>query len=226
MTRDTLIFDLDGTLAHTAPDLIATLNRICAPHDLPPVRTQDIGQIVGHGAKAMIRHVFELAGRPVEPPLVDALLAEFLKDYARNLANETRLFEGLEQAMDELEDAGFLFCVCTNKMERFAHDLLERLECHHRFRSITGGDTFQFRKPDPRHLEETVRAAGSRLERSIMIGDSSTDINAAIAAEVPSVAVTFGYSDLPVDTLGANAVINHFRELPQTARTLTQLSVS
>lgn len=222
MPRDTLIFDLDGTLAHTAPDLVATLNRIGEPYGLAPVSPERIGQIVGHGAKAMIRHSFELSGIEADPALVDDMFKDFLEDYAANLANETDLFEGLETVLDSLSNSGFIFCVCTNKMERFALDLLDRLQVRERFLSITGGDTFAFRKPDPRHLEETVVAAGSGLERAIMIGDSSTDINAALAASIPSIAVRFGYSDKPVDQLGATELISHYQYLPEAVERIRQ----
>ncbi|MGI9352153.1 MAG: HAD-IA family hydrolase [Rhizobiaceae bacterium] len=213
MRKNTLIFDLDGTLANTAPDLIATLNRITMPYGLEPVELKDVSQMVGHGAKAMIEKAFSIKNRELSSTLHDALFENFVEDYSSNLANETHIFDGALEAMDRLNDKGYKFCVCTNKMEFLSQNLLDQLGALKRFHAIAGGDTFSFRKPDPRHLEETVKMMGRDINSAIMIGDSSTDINAAKNAGIPSVAVTFGYSDKPVNLLGATCVINHFSEL-------------
>ncbi|MDJ0614846.1 MAG: HAD-IA family hydrolase, partial [Rhizobiaceae bacterium] len=197
-----IIFDLDGTLAHTAPDLIGTLNRITAPHDLKPAKMADVGQIVGHGAKAMIARAFELENKPLNERLHDELFEAFLEDYFQNLANETHLFDGVTDAMDGLSEKGFEFAVCTNKKHSMAVPLLEQLGVSDRFRAVTGGDSFEFRKPDARHLEETAKLAGHEINKAIMIGDSETDINAAKNAGIPSVAVTFGYTNIPASELG------------------------
>jgi len=208
-----LIFDLDGTLAHTAPDLINTLNRICRPFNIDPVGLENVGQVVGQGAKAMIQRAFDLNDKIIMPEELDKLFDTFLIDYAENLANETRLFDGLKIALDQLEQDGYTFCVCTNKREGMAVKLIAKLGVSHRFVALTGGDTFSFRKPDPNHLIETAKRAGFEISKAIMIGDSSTDINAARNAVIPSIAVTFGYSDIPVDQLGASAVIDNYAEL-------------
>ncbi|MEM9279147.1 MAG: HAD hydrolase-like protein [Pseudomonadota bacterium] len=216
MHKNTVIFDLDGTLADTAPDLIGTLNRIIAPYEVPQVDLKQVGQIVGHGAKAMIRKAFEIGGKDLQPELQEALFADFLEDYSANIANETRLFDGLLDAMGILKEDGFTFCVCTNKMESLARILVSELGVSDHFSALTGGDTFAFKKPDPRHLEETVRLMGREIGSAIMVGDSSTDINAAINAGIPSIAVTFGYSDQPPNSLGATRIISHYSELHQT----------
>ncbi len=213
MPKDTLIFDLDGTLADTAPDLIGTLNRITGSHGLKPVGLDQVGQIVGHGAKAMILKSFEISAVPLPRELHEKLFAEFLEDYAANIANETVLFSGLSEAMESLHASGFSFAVCTNKTEHLARILLDELEITYRFKAITGGDTFAFRKPDARHLGETAKLMGRSLQSAIMIGDSATDINAAKNAGIPSVAVTFGYSDQPIEELGATQIIDHFDAL-------------
>jgi len=213
MQKSTLIFDLDGTLANTAPDLIGTLNRITRPQGLPPVNLDDVGQIVGHGAKAMIEKAFAASAVPLSPELHDTLFESFLEDYSANIANETHLFEGVLSAMEQLRKEGFEFAICTNKLESLARILLDELEVTQWFSAITGGDTFAFRKPDGRHLEETTRKMGKPIDSAIMIGDSATDINAARNAGIASVAVTFGYSDQPVEKLGATEIIGHFDEL-------------
>ena len=213
MKKQTLIFDLDGTLAHTAPDLIATLNRVSRPYDLSPVDFSVVGQIVGHGAKAMLQRVFELNGKVADPDTLSSLFDDFIKDYSDNLATESHLFDGLEELLPRLTAEGYALCVCTNKMESMARQLLEHLGHLHHFSSVTGGDTFSFRKPDPRHLARTVELAGGEIDKAIMIGDSITDIKAAQNAGIPSIAVTFGYSDVPVEELGATQIISDYQEL-------------
>ena len=208
-----IIFDLDGTFAHTALDLLGTLGRITQRFSLKPISMDQFGQIIGHGAKAMIARSFELNDLELDEKLHDELFDEFLKDYAQNIANETYIFDGLLDAMTKLESDGFGFSICTNKTERMAIKLIETLGVMDRFKSLTGGDTFPFKKPDERHLIETARLAGTEVTNCIMIGDSITDISAAKNANIPSIAVTFGYSDMPVNELGANLVIDHYSKL-------------
>lgn len=219
-----IIFDLDGTLAHTAPDLLATLNRITAPHNIAPMNIGHIGQIIGQGAKAMIAKAFEIENVPLSTELHNTLFEAFLTDYFDNLANETHLFDGVLDAMDELESEGFEFAVCTNKKHSMAVPLLDQLGVSHRFKAITGGDSFDFKKPDARHLIETAKLSGHEITRSIMIGDSETDINAAKNASIPSVAVTFGYTTIPAQELGADCVIDTFAKLPNAIRLILDQS--
>lgn len=222
MKHSLIIFDLDGTLANTAPDLLGTLNRITKSYELPEMGMNEFGQIIGHGAKAMILRAFELNDQPLDEETLETLFKNFLVDYSANIANDTTLFENVLVAMDILEDKGFEFALCTNKIEAMARLLLKQLGVAGRFKSITGGDTFEFRKPDARHLIETAQLAGHTISNAIMIGDSATDINAAINAEIPSVAVTFGYSDIPIKNLGATIIINHFSELPAAIESISQ----
>ena len=220
MNGSLVIFDLDGTLADTAPDLVATLNRITAPHNLPPVVAGDLGSLIGQGAKAMIQKKFKSAQVNLSAGQLDDLFDEFLIDYAANIAVETRLFEGLLEAMDVLQSDGCSFAICTNKTERLARKLIAELELSERFLAITGGDTFAFRKPDGRHILETIRLAGGSPGKSVMIGDSAADIEGARDANIASIAVTFGYSDQPAHTLGADRTIDHFHTLSATVREL------
>jgi phosphoglycolate phosphatase len=222
MKYELIIFDLDGTLAHTAPDLLGTLNRITKSYNLTKLGMAEFGQIIGHGAKAMIERSFAVNGKTLDEDTAEELLKAFLEDYAANIANETHLFDGVLEAMDTLETKGYKFALCTNKTESMARLLLEELNVTQRFLSITGGDTFDFRKPDKRHLEETAKLAGFPIEKAIMIGDSATDINAAKNADIPSIAVTFGYTEIPVEQLGANLIINDFNQLPPAIESLSQ----
>ncbi len=221
--RNHIIFDLDGTLADTAPDLIATLNHVIVPRGLKPALTNNVAKVVGHGAKSMIALAYELNETDLDQATHDALFDEFLDHYKDNLANETRLFEHVVEAMDTLQEGGFDFSICTNKRIEMATPLLKRLNVSERFKAVTGGNSFTFKKPDGRHLQETVQQAGKQLSDAIMIGDSSTDINAAKDAGIPSVAVTFGYSDKPVRELGANEIIETFKMLPEAIGKLRNL---
>ncbi|MEM7216270.1 MAG: HAD-IA family hydrolase [Pseudomonadota bacterium] len=222
MQKNTLIFDLDGTLAHTAPDLIGTLNRIVEPHGLESVEEKSVGHIVGHGAKAMIQKAFTMSGKELPAKLLDDLFTEFLEDYEKNIANESHLFDGIIPSLDRLEEEGFRFCVCTNKRENMARILLDIFNISDRFEALTGGNTYSFSKPDPRHLRETVKLMGTDIQSAIMIGDSETDINAAKNADIPAIAVSFGYSSKPVNELGADIIINHFDELPDAVRQISR----
>jgi phosphoglycolate phosphatase len=131
------------------------------------------------------------------------------------------LFENVLNAMDALTDKGFSFALCTNKTERMARILLEELGVTKRFKSITGGDTFKFRKPDAKHLSETARLAGHDVSKAIMIGDSAADIDAANNAGIPSVAVTFGYTDTPVEQLGATKIISNYNDLEEQIESIS-----
>jgi phosphoglycolate phosphatase len=208
------VFDLDGTLADTAPDLAATLNVILASEGLPAVPLAEARQMIGHGARVMIERGMEAAGREVTPAKLDELYRLFLIHYADHLCVETRLFPGVLDALDRLEDQGFRFAVCTNKIEAHSVKLLEALGIARRFAAICGRDTFRYIKPDPRHLTLTIRQADGLASHAVMVGDSRTDIVTAQAAGVPVVAVPFGYTDVPIRSLGPDAVIEHFDQLP------------
>lgn len=222
MEYNLIIFDLDGTLAHTAPDLLGTLNRITKTYELDKMGMNEFGQIIGHGAKAMIKRAFELNKKQLDDVTLEELFKKFLEDYSQNIANETTLFKNVLDAMDDLKEKGFSFALCTNKTENMARLLLKELDVTHRFKSITGGDSFEFRKPDARHLIKTAELAGHKISNAIMIGDSETDINAAINAQIPSVAVTFGYSDKPIKSLGATKIISDFNELSSIIESIQQ----
>jgi phosphoglycolate phosphatase len=207
------VFDLDGTLADTAPDLTATLNVILAREGLPALPLAAARTMIGHGARAMLERGLEAAGREVTPDRLDELYRQFLVHYADHLCIDTRLFPGVLEALDTLEADGFRLAVCTNKVEAHSLKLLEALGIAHRFRAICGRDTFPYVKPDPRHLTLTIKKAGGLVSNAVMVGDSRTDIVTAQAAGVPVVAVPFGYTDVPVHSLKPYEVIEHFDDL-------------
>ena len=213
MTATTIVFDLDGTLIDTAPDLVESLNHTIATRDLQPVGYEDLTHLVGQGARVMIQRAFALRGAPLPDEDIPALLDCFIDHYEAGMPGKSRPYPGLVEALERLRAAGFRMAVCTNKMERLALPLVERLELTSYFTAIAGGDTFAFRKPDPAHILATVERAGGTPDKVLMIGDSINDILAARNGDIPSIAVDFGYSDVPVEELGASHVIGHFNEL-------------
>ncbi|MBC2773211.1 phosphoglycolate phosphatase [Rhizobium sp. AQ_MP] len=213
MSATTIVFDLDGTLIDTAPDLVESLNHTIAARDLAPVSYEDLTHLVGQGARVMIQRAFALRGAPLAEDEVPALLDRFIDHYEAGMPGKSRPYPGLIEALDRLKDASFTLAVCTNKMERLAVPLLNRLELASYFATIAGGDTFAFRKPDPAHILATVERAGGSPDKVLMVGDSINDILAARNGSIPSIAVPFGYSDVSVETLGASHVISHFDEL-------------
>lgn len=210
MQFDTIIFDLDGTLVDTADDLAAALNHALERLGRPTVRPAQVRQLVGRGARALLERGLELDGGATEGE-VDAGLADFLRFYTDNLAVHSRPFDGVVAALDQLAAEGYRLAICTNKPERMARALVEQLGLAERFEALLGGDSLPYRKPDPRHLTETLHLAGG--QRGIFIGDSTVDAETAHNAGVPLVLVSFGYSTDPVDQLGAARVIEHFAEL-------------
>lgn len=213
MPAPTVVFDLDGTLIDTAPDLVASLNHTISAHGLEPVTYEDLTHLVGHGARAMIERAFRLRGHPLEDGELPPMMDRFIAHYLAGMPGESRPYPGLTASLDRLRDAGMVLAVCTNKMESLARPLIEGLNLSSYFAAITGGDTFPVRKPDPAHLTGTVERAGGDLRRTVMVGDSLNDLKVAVNAGVPSIGVPFGYSDVPIQTLNPTVLINHFDEL-------------
>lgn len=212
----TLIFDLDGTLANTGLDLLEALNYSIEPEGLKPLTINHLGHLVGHGSLVMIKRAFTHYKIPITNEIEQNCQTRFLDYYGKNISKNTKLFPGAQKALDSLNN--FTLSVCTNKQERLARQLLTELGIIDKFKSITGGDSFDFRKPDPRHLTKTVELANGKLKsgtptKTIMIGDTVTDTKAAQNAGIPVIVVDFGYSDVPVATLNADAIISHFDEL-------------
>lgn len=220
MKPHTIVFDLDGTLAETAPDIIAVLNMILERESLAPVPVSAARILVGAGARALIQRGFELHKAPLSAERLEELFELFLVLYADNVAHKSHLFPGVEAALDELAGAGHILAVCTNKPERHSRMLLDALGILDRFAALAGRDTFPMSKPDPRHLTMTVELAGGDSSRAVLVGDSRTDVMTAKAAGLPVIAVPFGYSDVPVVELEPDLVIEHFDDLPSAIRRL------
>src|ERR671921_1562469 len=207
------VFDLDGTLADTAGDLVGTLNVILEREGLSPLPVRKARDMIGAGARALIERGFEAAGKELTPGHLDELFRQFMVHYGENICVRTRLYPGVVDALDRLEAAGFILAVCTNKVEEHSVRLLDRLGIGHLFAANCGRDTFAYFKPDPRHLTLTIERAGGHPGRAVMIGDSRTDIVTAQNARIPCIAVPFGYTDVPVQELGPDLVIDHFDDL-------------
>ena len=213
------IFDLDGTLIDTAPDLIASLNHAIAPVGLAPYGVEDTKILVGRGVRVMIERAFEHRDRSLDEDTFDACFERFSEHYRAGIPGESHPYPGIVAALDRLKSAGFDLAVCTNKRESFTMPLLDALDLTGYFTAITGGDTFAFRKPDPRHVLETIARSGGGVPNAVMVGDSSNDIDAGKGAGAATIAVTFGYADRPVADMAADRMISHFDELtPDLAR--------
>lgn len=215
-----VVFDLDGTLAETAPDLVAVLNMIMDREGLPHVPFEAARAMIGAGARALIERGFEYGGKEATPAKSDALFRLFLELYETNLCVGSHLYPEIEEALGQLADRGYGLAVCTNKVERHSRLLLDRLGIADRFQVICGRDTFPWYKPDPRHLTMTIERAGGDPARAVMVGDSQTDIRTAKEAGIPVVAVPFGYTDIPVHELEPDRVIERFGQLVQAVEEL------
>lgn len=215
MFADTIIFDLDGTLIDTAPDLVDTLNEIFAREGLAPVPYDAARNFIGGGARAMIARGMHAMNLSLSPERLDKLFADFIAHYSEHMADRSRPFPGAIDTLDELAARGCRLAICTNKLERLSFRLLDELKISDRFAAVCGQDTFGIQKPDPEILRRTVTAAGGILRQSVMVGDSATDIQTARAAGIPVVAVNFGYSESPVAEFNPDRIISEFKELPE-----------
>lgn len=216
----TIVFDLDGTLAETAGDLMGALNVVLQGEGIAPLPVDQARSLLGAGGRALIRRGFASAGVAVGDDRLEHLFGLFIAHYEAHIADHSTLFPGVEASLDALEARGFRLAVCTNKLERAARKLLVALTVAERFAAICGQDSFAVCKPDARALTGTIARAGGEPSRAVMVGDSITDIATARAAGVPVVAVDFGYTDKPVAELGPDLVIGHFDDLPAAVDTL------
>ena len=214
MIAPTIVFDLDGTLIDTAPDLVATLNIIFAREGLPQVAYHAARNMVGRGARGMIERGLAADGRTLAAAELDRLVKDFIGHYAEHIADRSRPFPGLEATLDALAVDGYRLAVCTNKLERLSRRLLDALGLSNRFVAICGADTFGIQKPNPELLRRTIARAAGDAARTVMVGDSLTDIATARAAGVPIVGVDYGYTETPVAELGPDRVISALSELP------------
>lgn len=218
MARRGAIFDLDGTLADTAADLLAAANVALQPHGLPQLQLERDKSFAGRGGRSMIRRSMTLAGHDPDTPdalaLTDTIYPRLLDAYRGALAIETRLFDGVEACLDELAAEDWALGVCTNKPEAMAISVLAALGIKDRFGAILGADTLPVRKPHPRHLTETAERSGADPARIVLIGDTLTDLKTARAAGVPCILTAFGFAAETPESLEPEAIASHYDEIP------------
>jgi phosphoglycolate phosphatase len=221
------IFDLDGTLADTAADLLGAANAVLAPRGLPLLEMNRDKSFAGRGGRSMIRRSLSMMDKPPSEIEADQVATDLypglLRAYEERLAEETRLYDGVVGCLDTLEAAGWRLGVCTNKPERLALMLLDRLGVLNRFGAVLGADTLAVRKPDPEHLFETARRSGARPDLCVMLGDTQTDLLTARAAGVPCVLTSFGFAEEPLGKLNPDAVVSHFDEIAPVLERLCPL---
>lgn len=209
----TIVFDLDGTLVNTAPDLLEALNHVLTNADLAPVPLDSIETMIGQGARAMITKGLESHGIAPSEEDLDAFLTQFLDYYAGNIADHSHPFEGVAEALNTLADRGATLAVCTNKKQDLSDQLLNELGLTEHFAAIVGSDSVPSRKPDGDHILRTVTAAGGVSGKAVMVGDSRTDERAARDAGLPFIFVPFGYEQETPEQLRPDIVLKHYSDL-------------
>jgi phosphoglycolate phosphatase len=210
----TIAFDLDGTLVETAPDLVGTLNVLLAEEGHAPLPLEEARDYIGRGARWLIERGFAASGASLDEGRASQLFDRFISHYLDHIADASHPFPGVVEALTAMKAAGARLVVCTNKRTDLSVALLDALDLSRLFEAVVGADIVPAPKPDPRHLQAAVAAAGGSMDRAIMVGDAATDAGAARAAGTPLVLVSFGYTEIPAAELGPDILIHHFDELP------------
>ena len=211
----TVLFDLDGTLVDTAPDLMRAHNHVMQKFGYPTKSTEEIRNLVGKGAGAMIgRSIWGQAkkefGKVNDEKVKKEMVTEFVDFYGKNIINESTLIKGVKEFLNWCKEQNISMAVCTNKQEHLSNDLLKKIGIYDYFEYVAGSDTFDYCKPDPRHLTSVVEILDGDIKKSIMIGDSETDANAAKAAEIPIILLEDGYTEKNKDEIYHNHLIKDF----------------
>jgi phosphoglycolate phosphatase len=207
------VFDLDGTLVDSAPDLAASLNHCLREAGMDEIGLDDIRPHAGKGVRVMLEYAYDRAGVPLDEDVRATQTARFLAHYEAHIADLSRPFSGTVEMLERLAARGAVMAVCTNKFEGLARSLLDALGLSGHFATVCGADTFARRKPDPIHLLGTIERAGGSPARTVMIGDTMTDVDAAFACGVPSILVDFGYEPDMAAHEAATRVISGFAEI-------------
>ncbi|MCF8482100.1 MAG: HAD hydrolase-like protein [Rhodospirillum sp.] len=212
--RGTVILDLDGTLVDSAPDLADTLDLFLATMNLPPLGLEATRQRIGHGIHHLVAEGLAAQGVTLDPVSLSGAVDGFLKIYAGRLSAKTRPYEGAADALASLRLTGWRLVVCTNKLEASARGILQDLGLMWAFALIAGPDTFGVAKPDPAHLLRTLPEDRPPSYPVVMVSDSTIDVDAARAARIPVIAVTWGYSRIAAADMGADRVAGSFGAIP------------
>ena len=212
MPVEALIFDLDGTLVDTAPDLMGATNHALSLIGRRAISMTEVRHMVGHGARSLIERGVAATGENVDEATIAMMHRALLDYYADHIADDSLIFDGLLEVLHKARGAGLKLGVCTNKVEYLSHKLLAELKMADFFGAVVGGDTLPIMKPDPAPYREVARLLGVDAARTMMFGDSETDIRTAQNTGVPVVAVTFGYTPQPVATYNPTYIISHYDE--------------
>ena len=211
----TILFDLDGTLVDTAPDLMLAHNHVMKKFGYPTKSTEDIRNLVGKGAGALIgRSIWGQAkkefSKVLDEKIKDEMVKEFVSFYGKNIVNESTLVTGVKEFLIWCKEQNISMAVCTNKQEHLSNDLLKKIGIYDFFEYVAGSDTFDYCKPDPRHLTNVVEILDGDVKKTIMIGDSETDANAAKAAEIPVILLENGYTEKNKNEIYHNHLVKDF----------------
>ena len=216
----TIAFDLDGTLVDTAPDLAQAMNHVLRSEGLEELEVETVRPLIGRGALALIARGFDAAGRTLEAADAKRLKADFISYYNDNIAVDSRPFDGVGDAIEELLSDEAILVICTNKPQGLSEKLLESLGLDHYFTAIVGADSVVARKPDPGHVREAISRGGGSLARAAFVGDSETDERAARGSGLPFLLYPHGYRTASLMELAADAVFDDYRALPGLIRSL------
>ena len=206
-----ILFDLDGTLIDSAPDLDGTLNIILKRHGRTTLTISSVKKLVGNGARALLERGFKETGAPAEN--LDALTVEFIETYVPNCAVLSRPFSGVIETLDTFANSGYRMAVCTNKPQAPSETILTELGLMQYFEVVVGGDFFPMRKPDPQHLLGALQLMDAPKTPAIMVGDSYNDVASARNAGMPVIVVTYGYTTTPAHELGGDILVDHFSDI-------------
>lgn len=216
-----VLFDLDGTLIESAPDIARAVNRTLADHHRPPLTAGDVRRLLGDGATQLVADAFAATGPALEPPVLPMVVRAYLAHYGAQDADPACVYDGVAETLAALAAQGVALAVCTNKSEAIARKVLDQIGLGPRFGAVIGGDSLPVRKPDPEPLRAACRILGVTPAQAVMVGDNRNDVLAARAAGMPVVVVSYGYPRMPVAALGGDRVIDRFDHLIDTLARLS-----
>jgi phosphoglycolate phosphatase len=223
---EALIFDLDGTLINSLPDICASMNRVLVEVGRRALTLNETKDMVGWGGQVLVEKALAITGNEMTKNDVNLILEKFIDIYSKHPNDHSIVFPGVFSMLERFKSAGVAMGICTNKPTATTSPVLQAMELDRFFEVVSCGDAVPYKKPDGRHISMVVDQMGATNQTSVMIGDSESDITAAIEAGVRSVAVTFGYAHIPCNKLGADAIIDHFDELPEALVKISPVNIT
>ena len=210
--KGVIVFDLDGTLINSAPDLCYALNQTLSEINIPKITLEEVKGFLGDGALELIRRGIS-KHTDLNNYNLEALRERFLEIYDTCLLNETNFFPNTIEAIKKIRNNNYATAICTNKPVKLANRIINGLNASYLFDVITGGDSYNYRKPDPRHLFNTIELTKISATNAIMVGDSKNDIECAKRANIKNIIVSFGYSNIPIKELNADLIMENYSDL-------------